>query len=629
MKRNFLTSVCAVFLLWATGMTVRAANSTILVFSVNMATNLANGSFNPPPPVGTGTDVVTVNGSFNGFAELPLVQEGSSTIWTNTANDTGDANGDVVSYKFTINGNYETTASYDNRAAYLPSTYGAIVNLPTPYYGDVGPGQVNNVTFQVDMSEQIELGNFTPGTSQVDVRGDFNGWGNSGDYLTNDPNIVVTNEPSGVVESNVYVGTFPMTTGAEISGTPATNAFMEWKAVEDPSGSWETPGPTTANDADNRFFYDNTNQTLPLVSFSDLSYTPSANVTLNCDMSGVLLYDTNYVPNSVTVWGTFNGWANGVQMTNDPAPNTNIFSVVLSMPETVANIIQVRYTNSAVAANNPSAPWVYDYLNDNVYNNNDRRTVTLPLTSTTLTTNMPVFHFLDLALNDYLPKNTAVFFSVDMSNAVDTNGYVFTPANGDNLYINASFANYGGYPQVWYPWSAAAPQGFQMIEEGSTLIYTNTIIIPAGAPVLLTYQYGIDPDGFYGGPIEDEALPGNNHVRVLRTTGDNPYVAPMDAFTNAPYQELFFSPGNIMGIGNLADGDLTVGAPAAGMVPVSWLGRPGAHLQSASSLNGPWTDNLNTDGTNWTSGVNTINGLKSVTNWPTSGGTTYFRLVKP
>jgi hypothetical protein len=52
-------------------------------------------------------------------------------------------------------------------------------------------------------------------------------------------------------------------------------------------------------------------------------------------------------------------------------------------------------------------------------------------------------------------------------------------------------------------------------------------------------------------------------------------------------------------------------------------------LQSASSLNGPWTDNLNTDGTNWTSGVNTINGLKSVTNWPTSGGTTYFRLVKP
>jgi hypothetical protein len=82
-------------------------------------------------------------------------------------------------------------------------------------------------------------------------------------------------------------------------------------------------------------------------------------------------------------------------------------------------------------------------------------------------------------------------------------------------------------------------------------------------------------------------------------------------------------------MGTLSGGDLTVGTSSAGTVPVSWLGRPGAHLQSAASLNGPWTDIWATDGTSWTNGVSTPNGLMSVTNWPSIGGPAFFRLVKP
>ncbi|HEY1787208.1 MAG TPA: hypothetical protein VGJ73_03590, partial [Verrucomicrobiae bacterium] len=500
-------------LLCLAGMASVQAASTILFFSVNMATNLANGSFNPPAPAGTGTDVAYVNGTFFGWSGngLQLVQEGSTTIWTNSYNDTSDQNGNVVSYRFNINGsgNYESTASWDNRGAELPATSGATVNLPTPYYGDVGPGQVINVTFQVDMSEEIELGHFVPGTSQLDVRGSFNGWGNAGNYLTNNPAIVVTNYPTGVIESNVYVGTFPITTGAEISGTPATNAFMEWKAVEDPSGSWESPGPTDANDAGNRFFTDNNNQTLPVVSFNDLTYSPLATVTLNVDMSGPITYDPNYMPNSVTVWGTFNNWANGVNMTSNPSPNNNIYSTTVTMPEGTAVIIQVRYTNNLVAATTPASPWVYDYTGDAVYNNNARRTVSVPITATTLSTNLPAFHFLDLAFDDYLPQPTPVTFSVDMSNAVGTDSHVFTPGS-DGVYINGMFANGGGtpYPQSWYAWAGgvnpvSAPAGYQMVQEGTSSIYTNTVIIPAGAPVALSYQYGMDPGQLNGGPLED------------------------------------------------------------------------------------------------------------------------------
>ena len=48
----------------------------------------------------------------------------------------------------------------------------------------------------------------------------------------------------------------------------------------------------------------NGNQTLPLVNFSDQPYS-IAHLTFNLDMSGVAKYDTNFIPGSVTAWGSF------------------------------------------------------------------------------------------------------------------------------------------------------------------------------------------------------------------------------------------------------------------------------------------------------------------------------------
>lgn len=100
MKRNLLISVWAAFLLCAAGiMTVQA--NTFITFSVDMATNIANGSFNPPP---NGSDAVYVWGTFNGYTSpgVQLVQVGNSTVYTNTVNDTADANGTTVAYLFDI-----------------------------------------------------------------------------------------------------------------------------------------------------------------------------------------------------------------------------------------------------------------------------------------------------------------------------------------------------------------------------------------------------------------------------------------------------------------------------------------------------------------------------------------------
>jgi hypothetical protein len=168
-----------------------------------------------------------------------------------------------------------------------------------------------------------------------------------------------------------------------------------------------------------------------------------------------------------------------------------------------------------------------------------------------------------------------------------------------------------------------------MVRVGATTVYTNTIIMPKGTPVALSYQYGMDIGNVNGGPVENEADPASVHYRGVRSTQFNPYAMPVDTFSSQPYVEPFFSTGNIGANGSLAGGRLSVGAPVAGRIPISWLGRPGAHLQTSASLSNPVWQNISaTDGTNWTAGSSSTNGFVSVTNWPSSGST-FFRLVKP
>jgi hypothetical protein len=620
-------SICAAGI-----MTARAQN-TYITFSVDESTNIANGSLIP------GEDFVYVRGTFDGWAYpgAQLYQVGDTGVYTNTiadtsAQDQSDGNVNFI-YVDTANGG-EHGGDYQNRMAFLPPGNNASIVLPTPYYDDYGPNSTAAVTFQVDMSEEIELGQFNPGNGDtVVVAGSFNGWSPTAGaqwVLTNNPNIRVTNNnfTPPVIESNIWTLTAAITANDDTAngGNSPTNCAQEFKYVVMPEYGWDSPSyPNQDPDSGNRFFA-SYSQTLPLANFNDAPYAPLANVTLNVDMSGAAFSDPNYIPNSTVVWGTFNNWANGVNMTNNPsAANPNIYSTVLSVPEGASVLYQVRYTNSAIDN------FVYDFADDEVYNNNLRRTFTLPITPQVLNTNMPVFYFNDLAVNDYLPAATPVLFSVDMNGAVETNGQPFDP-EFDSVYINGSFINLG-YPQEFYHWSAgifgiAAPNDpeYQMIQEGSSTIYTNTLILPAGTPVALAYQYGIDVGSATGGPAEDEAATGVNHVRVVRSTAANPYVMPTDTFTNAPYQEPYFDEVNIWGVGSTSGGNLTVGAPVAGKVPVSWLGRPGAHLQAATNVNGPWQDLPATDGTLWTSGYNSANGFVSVTNWPDTGNN-FFRLM--
>lgn len=348
----------SVFLLFAAGIITAQASSSIVTFSVDMSTNIANGTFVP------GTDQVSVGGSFNGWAGpgLVLVQEGSSTIYTNTANDTSDANGNPIWYKFynndpSVNG-FENTSDGDNRVAILPATSGASLVLPTPFYADSGAVVSNNVSFQIDMSQQVVLGNFNPATDTMTVNGSFNGWGTTAFALTNNPAIMVTNEPSGTITSNVWVGTFM------VGGSPWQD--FEYKYVIQPAGSYEGPGAAN-NDTqqnNNRFFAFNPTMpySTPSVFFSDAPFAPLSQVTFSVDMSAQLYYG-NWAPSDGVFCQGINGdWNNDTvnTMTNNPiASNTNIYYVTYSLGQGSGNGYKFTYNGeSGTVYENPTSTGV-------------------------------------------------------------------------------------------------------------------------------------------------------------------------------------------------------------------------------------------------------------------------------
>ena len=179
-----------------------------------------------------------------------------------------------------------------------------------------------------------------------------------------------------------------------------------------------------------------------------------------------------------------------------------------------------------------------------------------------------------------------VTFTVNMTNAVGTDAHAFDPTM-DLVYIN-------GIP-IFTSWDSISLASFELTNNpvGSKL-YSLPLLVPKNSPIQLTYKYSINGS-------DNEAAANNNHVRYIRQVGS--YTMPLDTFGTMTTEPSF--------------GNLKAGPASAGHVLISWLGRPGVHLQGRSSLStGSWQDYPATDGL-------------SSTNWPVSDSSTFFRLIRP
>lgn len=543
--------------------------STTVTFQVDMSAQIAASTFTP------GTDTVSVSGTFNGWntTATPLARVGTSSLYQVTVNDAADSNPGFVQYKFVQDGSsYETTlgngngGNNENRVATLPATSGGSITTPYAYFNDAGPTTGVPVTFTVDMAEQIHLGNFNPQTQSVACLGYFEGWSDANFTLVNNPANNVTN--GGVITSMPYSGTY---TWAASPGEIANYKYVYYTTSGD--DTYESVGTANADPADNqdnRFFAQPTTATtLPTVSFDDqpFSNTVTNTVVFEVDMSVEVLTGnfTNGVSTVALRGDVINGWGE-TEMTELPAPNTNIYATTNTYVVAAGSQEYFKYYIDA------GSQW------ESLANN---RSLTF-LSQNGTFTNGPVF-FDNISAADVTPEACLVTFTVDMTPAESENiaiiGGPFVPGGADYPYLNGINGGVDGSYWSWTDEGYSGPAQYQMNQIGDSALYTITVPVNAGQQLDLVYKYGID--GY-----DNEAGSGDNHNRYIRSYPN--YSMPTDLWDG-------------QGSGNSNEssfGNLTVSG-ARNAVTLTWLGRPGVHLQSTSNLANPvWTNLPLTDGTN-------------------------------
>ena len=221
MKTNSMRYGLGAGLLLCTAVAASAAGNSLVTFSVDLTGQIQKGAFTP------GTSHVFARGTFNGWSTGAYYDGSGSSqltnnpgavglgqnVYTGTFADTNDSNGSTLQYKYYIDTGSLWENDVANRTFGLPTANGGHLALPTYYFDDQVPTNLppvtNSITFQVDLTQQITLGNFTPGTDNVFARGTFNNWGNSPQVpfpLTNNP---------AAANTNLYTGVFLGPTGTE------------------------------------------------------------------------------------------------------------------------------------------------------------------------------------------------------------------------------------------------------------------------------------------------------------------------------------------------------------------------------------------------------------------------------
>lgn len=428
----------------------------------------------------------------------------------------------------------------------------------------------NNITYQVDMTPQIELGNFLPetGTDTIRVTGAFFDWGDGID-LTNNPAL-----PGNA--SNIY--------SAVVSqpGEPGTPGGAYKFRL---NSGWED----TADGSDRNFIITGGDQVLPLAYYGDRppGSTTNANITFQVDMTPQVITGgfTNGV-NVVSVAGNMNNWGQDI-LTNNPAlPGnaSNIYSTTLSVTDTVG--MWARYKFRADSGWETAA--IYG-----VGNNKDRL---LYITGGDQV--LPLVTYNDASLCDLLTQPTAVTFILQLTNGTPDNAGVPFDRETDQIFINGPLFPTDG----WLTWDTTVLPELTNNPVASDL-YETTIVIPAGRSRATAFKFGIA--GPSHGGLDNEAPQFTDHLAYVRTTGPA-YTMPVAQFGTA------FEASRV----EQAWGDLVVSAPVSGNVPVSWLGAPCVTLQTTTDLaEGEWVDLPATD-------------AGSSTNFPAADTTRFFRLQK-
>jgi hypothetical protein len=162
--------------------TTAQAGGVSVTFQVKMNIKMLEGTFAP----GSG-DIVSVNGSFNGWASAvdTLKDPDGDSVYTKTV-PLALIVGDTIQYKFwkTLRGGIDWESG-DNRMHIIATGSDTLSVEYFDHDSVYTPPVPAAVTFQVNMKIKMLEGSFLPGSGDiVRVAGSFNNWGSSTDTLT-------------------------------------------------------------------------------------------------------------------------------------------------------------------------------------------------------------------------------------------------------------------------------------------------------------------------------------------------------------------------------------------------------------------------------------------------------------
>lgn len=429
------------------------------------------------------------------------------------------------------------------------------------------------VTFKLDLSVKTSEGLFDALADRVEVRGAFDSWG-------------VGAQLSDLDNDKIYEG------AVEIEGAAAQQYKFVYVKGSDGAVVWEsTPNrsftPTGAA------------QTLEAVFFSNdsvVSIAVKGEVLLGVDM-------TVQIASGAFVKGTDEIYARGNKMGWGAPPEGVKLLEDAARPGLYTN----SYTMDAVLTGEPIeykfTIWRPESL-ATVWEEGANKTVAFTGSETDADGDTYIelkagpFYFNNLAPDNVLAEDTAVTFTVDMSNAVRLDGTPFIAAF-EGVWVNGNFAN-------WWGWGSS-PTEYQMVDDGTSgdllagdEIYALTVTVPRGSGKMLDYKYAIDG-------LDNEAGFADNHIRYVRESGS--FVLPRDVFGQMVKEN--------SGGGGSDLGQITIQRAANGSVTLNWTGGAGIRLQQATAAltAASWAD------------VPGSTGVSTIT-VPASGGAGFFRLIR-
>ncbi len=304
-----------------------AANVPV-TFNVNMSVQKAMGNFDPD---GRG-DTVLVAGNWDGWATTNTMMPGAqSDVYTLTLYL---AEGTWPNYKFVINPYGSSSGpnlrweSRDNRWFQVPP---GGTNLPAVYFNDAASAVVGaNITFQIDMSVQIALGNFNPEQDLVFVAGDWN-WG------------ALSTGPFERATENTNIWRFTH------NQTNSIGALVNYKFIIYRSGTavWEADGVGPGGARNRQYNFPAADTNLPVVFFNNVSNAAVVVVSPVTFQVNLAVQDAygNFVPGSdtVSVAGEFNDWNAAAWQLTPTETNQDLFVGTFNVTNTVGSTVNYKF----------------------------------------------------------------------------------------------------------------------------------------------------------------------------------------------------------------------------------------------------------------------------------------------